>query len=127
MNTTAAEVRTAEDERLQRVPPVLRALKRYFDLTDQEIADALQMRRTTVRNRITGDFPAFTSGELKAFAYYFGVPPEKMFEDPDDVLLWVITNKKERPEWLLRSRWTSVSAQVAGSRPFRGRLGSHAA
>jgi hypothetical protein len=76
-------------QKWQDVPHVLRALKRYFEITDEQLGVALGLTRQAVQSRL-GGASKITPWELAGFAALFGIPESLFFGSPDEALRWVL-------------------------------------
>lgn len=77
------------------VPFVLRRLKAYRGLTDQQIAVRSGMKRSTVQSRMAGK-PVPTD-ELDELAHALGVPVVVLFMPADEALRWVLDHPEMPP------------------------------
>ena len=68
---------------------VLRRLARYYEVTDLQLALALDVSRQTVNSWVNGR--TRIPDEIEAgLAAFFGVPREVLYLSPDDALRWVL-------------------------------------
>jgi transcriptional regulator with XRE-family HTH domain len=104
----ATEVATQDQLSASNVPATLRALKRFCGLTDQQIADAADMRRSTLHNRQSGLSPA-TADELgRIAADVYDVPIFVLFLPPDEAIRWVLDHPSEQRKRI--KRWIDQAA-----------------
>lgn len=82
-----ADTRIAAAQRSARskVPAVLRALKSYHQLRDEDIAAACGMTRSAVQARMAGK-TGCTPWELAGFAEFFGVDVSVFYDGPASAL-----------------------------------------
>lgn len=96
------------------VAPSLRALKRHFGVTDQQIADALGLPEKSGRQQIQARLAGSTSlsyWEMVGLAAFFDVPEEVLFRGPDVALRWILDHPSEkRPvnNFVCLYRWAAL-------------------
>lgn len=112
------QVLQAMTEAETRVPQSLQALKNHYDVTNEQIAQAMGRHApmTTGRNwvqaRIHGTTRCSTA-DLAGFAVAFGVPISVFYEKPATVIQWVLDHPDDRPGWLARPLWTWMGVNAA--------------
>jgi transcriptional regulator with XRE-family HTH domain len=73
----------------ERAAKVVRRLARYYEITDLQLASALNVSRQTLNSWVNGR--SRMPDEIEAgLAVFFGVPRDVLYRTPDDALRWVL-------------------------------------
>lgn len=110
MSAMAEVVQTYFDETDEAIVTAFRVLRRYFDVTNRGIAEALDRKEYWVQQRTSGTTHC-KPGDLRAFAHVFQVPVDLFWWDPPEIRRWLAEHHPD-PQ-LLRSRWSRDNPQAA--------------
>lgn len=102
MTNTTESVQDAMLDAEKRVHESLRTLKRYYGLTNAQIAEGMGVRASWVQERTRGVTPCHVP-DLRGFASFFGVEVDCLFMERDELVRWVLDHP-DRGHHLLRTQ-----------------------
>lgn len=94
--STSSDVLSEIKAARQSVPATVKALKRYWEVSDGAMALAFGTTRQTINGRMNG-VTKLTAEDMAGFARFFGVPVGVLYLDAREAIRWCLDHPESGP------------------------------